>query len=150
MLKSTQLFVVTPLVPTIFAQHSAEDVAARLARPQAIRRLPPRCVNDAPGGRSRHRCVSDLPRGALPTDLIQQTRTRDSTAKTRRRSDVAGIFHNRKSVVRLVDSVLSEQDDGWQVSRRYTSVESIEKAMRPVLTVQDGPGRVEAPALMAA
>jgi putative transposase len=49
----------------------------------------------------------------------------------KRRSRVVGIFPNNASIVRLAGTLLAEQTDEWQVTRRYMSQESLVRVIDP-------------------
>jgi transposase-like protein len=47
----------------------------------------------------------------------------------RRRTNVIGIFPNKKAILRLVTTMLMDQNNEWKVDRRYFSLESMQQLL---------------------
>jgi transposase-like protein len=117
-------------IRTVFAEPDAES-----AREQWLR--------VADGFRSRFPRLSELMEeaeedvlayAAFPGEHWQKIWSNNPLERlnkeVKRRTNVVGIFPNEAAVIRLVGSVLSEQHDEWQVSKRYFSVGSLAKLER--------------------
>jgi putative transposase len=126
--KSAQSFVAT-MVRTIFAQPDASTVREQHARivGQLEDRFPDAAALLDEAGPEL------LAFTGFPKEHWRQLWSNNSLERLnkeiRRRTDVVGIFPDRASIVRLVGALLAEQNDEWQVARRYMSAESITKAL---------------------
>jgi putative transposase len=126
--KSAQSFVAT-MVRTIFAQPDAETVHEQHRR--IVDQLETRFPDAA--ALLEEAAADLLAFTSFPKEHWRQLWSNNSLERLnkeiRRRTDVVGIFPDRASIVRLVGAVLAEQNDEWQVARRYMSAESITKAL---------------------
>jgi putative transposase len=145
--KSAQPFVAT-LVRTVFAQPSAEEVAAQLGR--VVEQLRGRFPQVAEMLEDAAPDVTAF--AAFPVEHWRQTWSNNPQERLnreiRRRSDVVGIFPNREAVVRLVGMVLAEQHDEWAVARRYMSAGSLAK-LTPTTLIELKEHEEVTPQLMA-
>lgn len=146
--RSAQPFVAT-LVRTIFAQPSAEEVAAQLAR--VVEQLEGRFAEVAAMLLDAEPEITAF--AAFPVEHWAQIWSNNPQERLnreiRRRTDVVGIFPDRAAVVRLIGMVLAEQHDEWAVARRYMSAGSLAK-LTPATTIVELEGPEEVvPQLMA-
>ena len=121
--------MVAAAIRTIFAQPDRESATLQLRRV-------------ADGFRLRFPAVADqleeaeadiLAYTAFPSAHWRQIYSTNPLERLnkeiKRRSNVVGIFPNSKAVLRLIGAVLMEQQDEWETSRRYFSLESMKKTM---------------------
>jgi len=130
--KSAQDFVAT-LVRSIFAQPDGSSVQAQHVR---VARQLEESFPDA----------AELLARAGPEILAFTTFPKEHWRKiwsnnpqerlnreVRRRSDVVGIFPNRAAVIRLVGTLLMEQNDEWLIARRAITQEGLDKVLGKVV-----------------
>jgi transposase-like protein len=121
----TSASMVATVIRSIFEQPSAMSAGEQLRRV-------------AEGLEHRFPAVAELLRSAdmdllanftFPASHRRQIRSTNPLERLnkeiKRRTSVVGIFPTRASLIRLVGTVLAEQDDEWQDGRRYFSPESM-------------------------
>lgn len=114
-----QIFMQTDLAS---AEATVESMADRLTKqlPKVAAKL-------------RDECREALGFMAYPSEHWRQINSTNGLERLnrelRRRSDVVGIYPNDDAVLRLLGSILIEQNDEWAVSRSLISKESIKKAL---------------------
>jgi putative transposase len=59
--------------------------------------------------------------------------------EVRRSTNVVGVFPDEASVIHLVGAILQEQDEEWEVVKRYSSLESMSKLYAPPPLVMTEP-----------
>ena len=128
--KSGQAMVAATVRP-IFQQQSREEAQAQLAQVCALLRPRfPRAVELLEQAEEEILAFYDFPpehwRQIYSTNPLERL-----NKEIKRRSAVVGIFPNRQSVIRLIGSLLAEQNDEWLVGRHYFSEASMRKIGQP-------------------
>ncbi|RIK10746.1 MAG: IS256 family transposase [Acidobacteria bacterium] len=131
--------MVATLVRSIFAQPDRASVYAQFER--VVAELAPHFEDAAEMLADAREEI--LAFGTFPKEHWRQIWSNNPQERLnkeiRRRTDVVGIFPNRGSIIRLVGSVLSEQNDEWLITRRYMSIESLAKTRFVVIDAgEDG------------
>ena len=134
--KNSQGLVAT-LVRSIFAQPTNKEVWAQYERVcEELERRFPQAAEILQNASEDILAFTTFPQSVWRQIWSNNPQER-LNREIRRRSDVVGIFPNRKAIIRLIGAVLGEYNDEWMVTRRYMSVGALEQAQ--VTTRSDDP-----------
>lgn len=118
--------MVLALINTVFAQETAEaaSVQWRTVADQMRAKFPKlsAMLDDA---ESEVLAYMQFPK-AHRVQIASTNPLERLNAEIKRRTNVVGIFPNDASIVRLVGALLLEQNDEWQLQRRYMQLEGLQ------------------------
>jgi putative transposase len=117
--------MILALINTVFAQEAADAAHAqwRIVADQLREKFPKlsAMMDDA---ENDVLAFMDFPK-AHRKQIASTNPLERVNAEIKRRTDVVGIFPNENAIVRLVGALLLEQNDEWQLQRRYMQLEGM-------------------------
>ena len=118
--------MVLALINTVFAQDSAETASQqwRVVADQ-LRTKFPKLADMLDAAETEVLAFMTFPK-AHRTQIASTNPLERVNAEVKRRTDVVGIFPNDAAIVRLVGAILLEQNDEWQLQRRYMQLEGLQ------------------------
>ncbi len=117
--------MVLALINTVFAQETPDAAKAQwdIVATQ-LRAKFPKLADMISDAKFDVLAYMDFPK-AHRTQIATTNPLERLNAEIKRRTDVVGIFPNDPSIVRLVGALLLEQNDEWQLQRRYMQLEGL-------------------------
>ena len=117
--------MVLALINTVFAQESAEAASMQWrAVADQLREKFPKLAAMLDEAEADVLAFMHFPK-AHRTQIASTNPLERVNAEIKRRTDVVGIFPNDAAIVRLVGALLLEQNDEWQLQRRYMQLEGL-------------------------
>jgi putative transposase len=117
--------MVLALINTVFAQETADAASAqwRIVADQ-LRQKFPKLAAMMDDAENDVLAFMQFPK-AHRKQIASTNPLERVNAEIKRRTDVVGIFPNDAAIVRLVGALLLEQNDEWQLQRRYMQLEGM-------------------------
>ena len=117
--------MILALINTVFAQETAEAAHEqwRIVADQ-LREKFPKLAALMDDGEDDVLAYMDFPK-AHRKQIASTNPLERLNAEIKRRTDIVGIFPNDAAIVRLVGALLLEQNDEWQLQRRYMQLEGL-------------------------
>ena len=126
-----QQAAVATLIRTAFAQESAAEAHAQWRRvADQLQEQLPKLADLMDAAEHDVLAYRDFP-SAHQRQLHSTNPLERLNGEIKRRTRSVGIFPNEAAIYRLVGALLLEQNDEWQISRRYMSVESFKPDCEP-------------------